>query len=138
MKRLALVFVAVTLFASSLAFAATPVAEPTLPADLETAWKTYSAIVCNKHAGKSLVEQVYVQQSRTLKKLIVSFSMNGKKVAQYELFRAPTVAGRVYYVKNSPDQNWLKYDSDEVDQAEIRLLAELGMTQTEHEECAAY
>lgn len=132
MKRLLAVAVASFALAGS-AFAATPVAEPSLPPGIAT-WEKNLA-VCTKHTGKTISQESYVHMSeRSLMKITV-IRLNGQKVAQAESVKKEVVGIPIHtfvqYVKNSPGENWLAYAEKELGDAYERFFAEVGLTQEE-------
>ncbi len=127
-------FVAVTvvLYAttSGLTFAATPTAEPSLPADIVLWAKSPSKYVCEKHVGKSIVSQLYTLDSPDSIKWIRVLTLNGKKVSQAEYSRKRDAEKKdfswVYYVRSSPKKSWLvTHEWNEVNQQDGRVIAEL-------------
>jgi len=121
-------FVVVTLFLGN-AFAATPVAEPKLQADIEQ----YLAkeISCTKYAGKVLVKKTYGPVIGGVVRKITVLTLNSEKVAQID--KAPQ--GTAYYVKSSSLGYWLAYTKSEVGEAIARLLSEIGLTQRQFLSC---
>jgi hypothetical protein len=115
------------LLASSVAFAAAPTTEPSLPTNIEL-YPLQLFGTCNKHPGKTLLTQKY----RQVGKLVQVLSLNGEKILQIEVTQDSPL---IYYVRNSPGKNWLSYSESEDTQAMTRLYAELGLTKEELASC---
>lgn len=129
-----------TVLCSSAIFAATPVAEPTLPADIG-AWNKYSEDLCDKHAGKALSITEYAKSDDIFRHTIKIITLSGKKIFQLEAFDVLRqgdgypVPEIVAYVKNTPGGNWLEYGEDEFNEASARFVAETGLTEAELASC---
>lgn len=143
MKHFSLATIVVALFAPSFAFAATSVAEPSLPADIENYIEDRDP-PCTKHAGKTLEALEYLQNTENLLRRIAVISLNGEKVSQLEIDqtdfspgveRGPDKRKIVRYVRNSPEKNWLRYElTREWRASQEHYLAEIGLTQKEIDE----
>lgn len=134
MKRFATLVALSLALVSSIAFAATPVAEPMLPTDIEK-WEKVISDTCRKNPGKTISMEVYRKTREDGESIIQTFSLNGKKVAQLEASDSADGFTVISYAKNSPQNNWLKYGKDESGEMKARFLNEVGLTETQLASC---
>lgn len=138
MKRLITVVFVSLAFVTNIAFAATPVAEPKLPADIAK-WEKQE-FSCTKNAGKSLGQTIYVLEAESSVKFIIVMTLNGQKIAQSEESQSVTAPPTfVQYVRNSqgsPGKNWTAYTENEAEVAITRFLAEIGLTREQFMSCS--
>lgn len=138
MKRFAYasVAVAVALFASSMAFAATPTTEPSLPADIGTYQPMGRSTCDKKYPEKALSMEGYMRTINDSAEVILVVTLNGKKVAQAEMLLSHgSTSSVVSYVRNSPEKNWVMYTNDESENSDERFYAETGLTATQFASC---
>ena len=94
-----------------------PSTEPALPADIGTYQK--QEFTCDKHAGKTLVQQSYVLESEDSLKAFLLLFMNGKKIYQLEYTETEAGVTEILYVRNSPGNgDWLTYQKAQAEEAD--------------------
>ena len=136
MKLLLSTFCAVLLLSFSIAFAATLVAEPPLPVDIEVAWEKQGQIICTKYSGKIVVGVKYRQKTKDSLRTIIVFTLNGQKIDQREFTRVgESPAIQIRYVRNSPQNSWHRYEEFENHEAATLMLLDLGLTKVELDSC---